>query len=168
MVYARCVSDSAFDLTYSTAFVTRPKYRLYKNDYKHSLNTCTYIVHLNELFCCHCCRQGCVSQLNIICYVQFFSVLLLVHVYSVTQEWLYYRSNVLKTEEDVANRIKKTNGVFVQLYPVRRNQNISKGVKIGIFNTDVKSVLLYDCETWKTTNQIKRRLQTFINKWLTL
>ena len=44
--------------------------------------------------------------------------------------------------------------------------NISKGVKIQIFSTDVKSVLLYACETWKTTNQITRRLQTFINKCL--
>jgi hypothetical protein len=30
----------------------------------------------------------------------------------------------------------------------------------------VKSVLLYGCETWKTTNQITRRLQTFTNKCL--
>jgi len=29
-------------------------------------------------------------------------------------------------EEDVGNRIKKANGVFVQLYPVWRNLNISK------------------------------------------
>jgi hypothetical protein len=70
------------------------------------------------------------------------------------------------TEEDVASRIKKANGVFVQLYPVWRNHNISKGVKIRIFSTDVKSVLLYVCETWKTTNQITRSLQTFINKYL--
>jgi hypothetical protein len=69
------------------------------------------------------------------------------------------------TEEDVASRIKKANGVFVQLYPVRRNHNISKGVKIRIFNTNVKSVLLYACETWKTTNQI-RKLQIFENKCL--
>jgi hypothetical protein len=61
---------------------------------------------------------------------------------------------------------KKANGVFVQLYPVWRNHNISKGVEIQIFNTNVKSVLLYDCETWKTTNQITRRLQIFINKCL--
>jgi len=27
------------------------------------------------------------------------------------------------TEEDVANKIKKANGVFVQLYPVWRNHN---------------------------------------------
>ena len=33
------------------------------------------------------------------------------------------------TEEDVASRIKKANGVFVQLYPVSRNINISKEVK---------------------------------------
>jgi len=43
---------------------------------------------------------------------------------------------------------------------------ISKGVKIRIFNTNVKSVLLHVCETWKTTNQITSRLQTFINKCL--
>jgi hypothetical protein len=30
----------------------------------------------------------------------------------------------------------------------------------------VKSVLVYACETWKISNQIPRRLQTFINKSL--
>ena len=34
------------------------------------------------------------------------------------------------TEEDVASRTKKANGVFVQLYPVWRNLNTSKQVKI--------------------------------------
>jgi len=69
------------------------------------------------------------------------------------------------TEEDVASRNKKANGVFVQLHPVWRNLNISKEVKLRIFNTNVKSVLLYACETWKTTNQ-KTRLQMFVNKCL--
>jgi hypothetical protein len=70
------------------------------------------------------------------------------------------------TQEDVASRIKKADGVFVQLYPVWRNHNISKRVKIRIFNTNVESVLLYACETWKTTNPITRRLQIFVNKCL--
>ena len=70
------------------------------------------------------------------------------------------------TEEDAASRIKKAKGVFVHLCPVWRNHNISKGVKIRIFSANVQSVLLYACETWKTTNQITRRLQTFINKCL--
>jgi hypothetical protein len=34
------------------------------------------------------------------------------------------------TEEDVASRIKKANGVFIQLYPVWRKLNISKEAKI--------------------------------------
>jgi hypothetical protein len=49
---------------------------------------------------------------------------------------------------------------------VLRNHNISKRVKIRIFNTNVKSVLLHACETWKTTNQITRRLKIFVNKCL--
>jgi hypothetical protein len=69
-------------------------------------------------------------------------------------------------KEDVESRIKKANGVFVQLYPVWRNYSISKGVKIRMFNTNVKSVSLYACETWKTTNHITKRLQIFINKCL--
>jgi hypothetical protein len=70
------------------------------------------------------------------------------------------------TEKDVASRIKKANGVFAQLYPVWRNHTISKRVKIRIFNTNVKSVLIYACETWKTTNHITRRLHIFVNKRL--
>jgi hypothetical protein len=70
------------------------------------------------------------------------------------------------TEEDVARRIKKANGVFVQLFPVWRDHNILKRVKIRIFNRNVKQLLLYVCERWKTTNQITRRLQIFVNKCL--
>ena len=55
---------------------------------------------------------------------------------------------------------------FVQLYPVWRNHNIPKGVKIRIFKTNVKSVLLYTCKTWNNTNQIIRKLQIFVNKCL--
>jgi hypothetical protein len=72
----------------------------------------------------------------------------------------------MEEEEDIASRTKKAKGVFVQLYTVWRNRNISKRVKIRLFNTNVKSVLLYDCESWKTTNQIKRRLQIVVNKCL--
>ena len=41
---------------------------------------------------------------------------------------------------------------------------IRNGVRI--FSTAVKSALLYACETGKTTNQITRRLQIFVNKRL--
>ena len=67
--------------------------------------------------------------------------------------FIVYLGNVVSesggTEEVVAIRIKKANGVFVQLW---RNLNISKEIKMQIIHTKVKSVLLYACETWKTTN----------------
>jgi len=66
----------------------------------------------------------------------------------------------------LSSRIKKANTVFVQLYPLWRNLNISKEVKLRIFYTNVKSVLLYASKSWKTTNHITRRLQIFVNKCL--
>jgi hypothetical protein len=79
------------------------------------------------------------------------------------------------TEEDVVSRIKKANGVFVQLYSVWRNHNITKGVKIRIRKLQVfvnkclrriMKIKLTDKitnELWRITqqksieNQIKRR-----------
>jgi hypothetical protein len=46
-----------------------------------------------------------------------------------TESFVYLGSVVSKTggsKEDTSNRIKKANGVFVQLYPIWRNHNISK------------------------------------------
>ena len=50
-------------------------------------------------------------------------------------------------------------GVFVTLF-------LEPPLYYSIFNTNLKSVLLYACETWKTTNQIRRRLQIFVSKCL--
>jgi len=38
--------------------------------------------------------------------------------------------------------------------------------KLCIFNTNVKAVLLYGCETWKNSKSITAKLQVFINKCL--
>ena len=35
--------------------------------------------------------------------------------------------------------------------------------KLLIFNSNVKSVLLYGCETWWTTQTMQRKIQTFFN-----
>jgi hypothetical protein len=66
----------------------------------------------------------------------------------------------------VRSRFRKASGAFMQLYPVCRNHNISKRTKLRIFNTNVKSVLLYACETWKVSQRIINRLQGFINRCL--
>ena len=75
-----------------------------------------------------------------------------------------------RTEKDIASRIKKANGIFVQLYPVWRNHNISKGLKIRLFNTNVKSLLLYadkitNEELWRITKQKPIEIQIKRRKW---
>ena len=47
--------------------------------------------------------------------------------------------------------------VFVLDMAIVCNLFSDVAIKIGIFNTNVKSVLLYACEAWKTTNQITRK-----------
>lgn len=64
-------------------------------------------------------------------------------------------------------RIRKPNAVFNQLYPIRMNRNLSK-TKLRIFNTTVKSVLLYACNTRKVAQQISNKLQISINPCLWL
>jgi hypothetical protein len=66
----------------------------------------------------------------------------------------------------VGNRIGKADFAFVQLYPIWKNSNISRKTKLRIFSSNVKAVLLYGAETWKSNTVITRKLQTFINRCL--
>ena len=43
---------------------------------------------------------------------------------------------------------------------------LSLHIKIRLFNSNVKSVLLSGAETWRTTNTTTKKLQTFINNCL--
>lgn len=51
------------------------------------------------------------------------------------------------------------------LYSSWKNKNIMM-TRITIFNSNVKSVLLYGCETWKVTTQIRNKLQTLFDRYL--
>jgi hypothetical protein len=42
------------------------------------------------------------------------------------------------------------------------------GTKIRLFNTNVKFVLLYGCETWKETRDPEKKLQSYVNRCLRL
>jgi hypothetical protein len=69
-------------------------------------------------------------------------------------------------DEVVTNRIKKANVAFVQLYRIWKNKNIRIKTKLNIFNSNVKAILLYGYETWKVTNSIAQKLQSFIKRCL--
>ncbi|CAH8856362.1 unnamed protein product [Trichobilharzia szidati] len=70
------------------------------------------------------------------------------------------------TDEDVKSRIGKARNTFINLKPIWKSSSLSINNKIRIFNTNVKSILLYGSETWRVTKNIFNRLQTFINNCL--
>lgn len=84
-------------------------------------------------------------------------------------EFVYLGSNISTdggADKDVELRISEARHAFRTLQPVWLSSQLSRNTKIRIFNTNVKSVLLYGCETWKTTKSIIDKLQVFINNCL--
>ena len=70
------------------------------------------------------------------------------------------------SDDDIKSRINKARHVFTTLRPIWNSKALSLPNKIRIFNTNVKSVLLYGSETWRVTNITTNKLQTFANKCL--
>ena len=70
------------------------------------------------------------------------------------------------SDEDIKVRINKARVAFNTLRKVWSSHVISRRTKFRIFNTNVKAVLLYGSETWRTTKQTSQKLQTFVNKCL--
>lgn len=81
----------------------------------------------------------------------------------------YLGSVVNKTggsDEDVRIRIGKARGAFNSLSKIWNSTAVRLKTKIKLFNSNVKSVLLYGSETWRHTKTIENKLQVFINKCL--
>ena len=70
------------------------------------------------------------------------------------------------TDRDVTARISKARTAFVVLKNIWASGGISMRTKLRIFNSNVKSVLLYGCETWRTTQTMQRKIKTFFNTCL--
>ena len=61
------------------------------------------------------------------------------------------------TDADVSNRINKARGAFHSLKQIWSSGIISTSTKLKIFNSNVKSVLLYGAETWRMTVKMIRK-----------
>ena len=70
------------------------------------------------------------------------------------------------TDTDIKSRIAKARGAFLQLGNIWNSKEIGRNTKLRLFNTNVKSVLLYGAETWRTTKVNLKKLQTFVNQCL--
>ena len=70
------------------------------------------------------------------------------------------------TDRDITARIGKARAAFVMLKNIWASKSISHWTKLRIFNSNVKSVLLYGCETWRNTKILQQKIQTFFNNCL--
>ncbi|GFS07345.1 hypothetical protein ElyMa_004728400 [Elysia marginata] len=70
------------------------------------------------------------------------------------------------TDADIKTRIGRARSACTQLKRIWKAGNISQKIKTRLYNSNVKSVLLYGCETWKATPGAIRKVQTFINGFM--
>ncbi|VDO48842.1 unnamed protein product [Schistosoma margrebowiei] len=70
------------------------------------------------------------------------------------------------SDADVKARIDKARAAYLQLRNIWNSMQLSTNTKVRIFNTNVKTVLLYGAETWRTTKTIIQKIQVFINSCL--
>ena len=70
------------------------------------------------------------------------------------------------TSADICARIKKARAAFASLRKTWRSGQITHRTKIRIFNSNVKSVLLYASETWGVSAANTQKLQVFVNRCL--
>ena len=70
------------------------------------------------------------------------------------------------TDADIRMRIGKARTAFLMLKNVWSSNQISRRTKLRLFNTNVKSVLLYGAESWRCNKVGTVKLQTFVNSCL--
>ncbi|VDP76777.1 unnamed protein product [Schistosoma mattheei] len=70
------------------------------------------------------------------------------------------------SDADVKARTGKARAAFLQLKNICISEELSANIKVRIFNTNVKAVLPYGAETWRTTTTIIKNVQAFINSCL--
>ena len=70
------------------------------------------------------------------------------------------------TDGDVTARVGKARAAFIILKNIWSSKDIATATKVRLFNSNVKSVLLYGSETWRMTKRTLQKIQTFINSCL--
>ncbi|CAH8523239.1 unnamed protein product [Schistosoma haematobium] len=70
------------------------------------------------------------------------------------------------SDADVKARIGKARAASLQLKNIWNSKQLSTNIKVRIFNTNVKAILLYGAETWRTTTTTIKKVQVFINSCL--
>ena len=77
------------------------------------------------------------------------------------ENFVYLGSKISRddgSDWDIQAKIGKTRTAFTILAPVWISKVISRKTKLRLFNTNVKSVLIYGSETWRATKAASNKL----------
>ena len=69
-------------------------------------------------------------------------------------------------EREVLARITAGNRCYYSLQHLLKRRNITRPTKLRIYNTIIRPVVLYGCETWTLTKHLEQRLLVFENNIL--
>ena len=87
-----------------------------------------------------------------------------------TIDSLNYLGNCITTEgeaeRDIKVRIGKARSAFIRLGNIWKTTAFSKRTKLKLYNSCILSVLLYDSECWRMTDENINRLSSFQNTCL--
>ncbi|VDP53023.1 unnamed protein product [Schistosoma margrebowiei] len=70
------------------------------------------------------------------------------------------------SDANVKARIGKARTAFLQLKNIWNSKQLSTNIKVRIFNTNVKAVLLYGAKTSRTTTTTIKKVQLPMNNYL--
>ncbi|XP_063404260.1 uncharacterized protein LOC134687734 [Mytilus trossulus] len=85
------------------------------------------------------------------------------------ENFTYLGTNISQdngTSKDLMARINKARTSFCRLRTVWKTTSISRSTKIKIYNSNVKSVLLYGAESWRVVRSDFNKLSSFNNTCL--
>ena len=85
------------------------------------------------------------------------------------ENFVYLGANVSNkggTEDDIKARLGKVRVAYNKLDKFWKNSQFTIKTKINVFKSNVISVLLYGCETWRTTKADEKKLDAFLHKSL--
>ncbi|VDO66498.1 unnamed protein product [Schistosoma margrebowiei] len=68
------------------------------------------------------------------------------------------------SDADVKARIGKARTAYLQPKNIWNSEQLSTNTKVRIFNTNVKTVLLYGAETWRTKKAIIQKIQVNLSE----
>ena len=91
------------------------------------------------------------------------------HTLDYVEDFTYLGSLVSKenaTQKDIKARLGKAHSVFVRLQSIWKSKQYSLRTKVRLYNSNVKSVLLYGSECWRVTVSDMKRIDAFHNRCL--